>query len=164
MSESLSSESKQAKRRRIIKTTIVASLLLAAGLLAIGFVIGYRLATVFPPSEVSIIGVETTPTERIVYLQEDANTFYWSESVSIWGEPNPWVTLHRRWYFSRHFASDEYGDGDRFSVPLDCERFTLLGAWGDTYTIEMADLPEIASEDAPPSRRELKFQDAMQEY
>lgn len=151
-------DANQAKPRRITRRVVVASIWLTAGLLAVGALAAYRMATVFPPSQVDVIGVQTTATERIVYLQEDANTMYWIESIGTMGSPNPWVKLHMRLYSMRAFAPTVPQERDRFPVPLDCERFTLVGPLGEMYAYKIADLPEIAAEDAPPSVHEIYLQ------
>ncbi|WP_146431144.1 hypothetical protein [Blastopirellula retiformator] len=126
-------DANQAKHRRITRRVVVMSICLTAGLLAVGALAGYRMATIYPPSQVFVIGVQTTATERIVYLQEEPNTMYWIESIGTSGSPNPWVTLRMRLYSMRGFAPTVPQERDRFPVPTDCERFTLVGALGEMY-------------------------------
>lgn len=105
--------------------------------------LGYRVVTVYPPSEIGIIGVETTATERIVHFQQDANTLYWCDKASVWPGQRSIVTLHR---VSWRSTAAQFAD--RFAVPLDCEQVLLFGALGDGYLLQLDQYEELVAEES----------------
>ncbi|PQO45875.1 hypothetical protein [Blastopirellula marina] len=149
MNQPDTTEAAAGKQRRTRRFVIPFFLAAAATTLAVGGYLGYRVMTIFPPSEIGVIGIETTPTERIVHFDQQANTMYWCDDVSTWPGKRSIVTLHRRWWSSGG-DSAESKFVDRFAVPLDCEQVVLVGALGDGYLLEIADYPELEIEPENP--------------
>ncbi|UUO04616.1 hypothetical protein M4951_14580 [Blastopirellula sp. J2-11] len=142
--------------RKAVRIILALSLLVTLGLASGGGVLGYRAVSIYPPGQIRIYGIQKTDSESIVYFEEEANTLYYCSAVSVWGKQRPWVTLSRSWVtLNRGRPEEELTFADRFSIPSDCQTFLLVGAWGDYYRYEVADLPVISSVDAPPTIEEL---------